>query len=107
MQPNLFDASPVPYQRGSHTSFKSAVVLANKGRGEKIQLLLSAYVAARGRGLNDSEAHEITGFLRSSICSLRKALAEVGLIAKDGERVGAYGISQTVWVVTEKGRKAS
>jgi hypothetical protein len=106
MQPDLFDATPVPYQRTSHTSHKAAVALARKGRGPKMQRLLRAYVAAGARGLNDSEAHGVTNLLRSSLCSLRKALAEPGLIAKAGERMGAYGMQQTIWVATEAGRAA-
>jgi hypothetical protein len=105
-QPLDFEAAAIPFQAGSHTSFKAARWLDAKGdRPLKVQRLMNAYREAGEGGLNDSEASAVTTLPRSSICSLRACLANCGLVERAGERVGAYGIRQTVHRITQAGAK--
>lgn len=99
-QPLDFEADAIPFQAGSHTSFKAARWLDAKGdRHLKVRRLYEAYRTAGEAGLNDSDASAATNLPRSSICSLRANLAVCGLIEKAGQRIGSYGIAQSVWRV--------
>jgi hypothetical protein len=90
----------LPFARDSHTSFKAAVALRQDGtRGRKMQRLLEAYRKAGERGLIDSEAAEAARLPLSSVCSLRNAAADCGLLVKAGERMGRYRKANQVWVI--------
>jgi hypothetical protein len=97
-----FTQSGLPFARGSHTSHKAAVS-AGRTRGAKVAALMALYRAAGPPGLTDPEASRALSKACDcivpvqSICSLRNALVEDGIIGKAGERVGDFGKAVTVW----------
>ena len=89
----------LPFARDSHTSYKAAVALRRDGtRGVKLRRLLTAYREAGEDGLTDHEAAFLTGLPLQSICSLRNAAVDCGLVRKAGERVGHFGKANQVWI---------
>jgi hypothetical protein len=92
----------VPFTPGSHTSYKAAVSVS-KTRGVKIAHLMGLYRQAGLVGLTDPEARRQlseavgAGVPVSSICSLRGALMDQGLVGKAGERMGDFGKRVQVW----------
>jgi hypothetical protein len=92
----------LPFQSGSQSSYRGAQHAARR-RGEKLMLLLGAYVTAGSNGLTGHEAVARTGLPMQSICSLRAALKDANEIRPCGQRMGAYGVPVDVHVVTEAG----
>ncbi len=98
-----FTDQRLPFARGSHTSHKAAVS-AGRNRGAKLAALMALYREYGSAGLTDTEASR--GMSKTcgcivpiqSICSLRNALMEDGIVGKGGERVGDFGKAVTVWL---------
>ena len=89
----------IPFAKGSHTSHKAAVAIRRSGtRTEKQRRLLQAFRDAGERGLTIQEAAIVTGLPVQSVCSLRHAAEDCGLLVKSGERIGTFGKSNQVWV---------
>lgn len=71
----------LPFAAGSHTSYLAAVAERVRRR-EKTARYLRALEAAGTDGLTDWEAHVATGLQVSSICSIRNACIDCGLVVK-------------------------
>lgn len=95
----------LPFATGSHSSYRGAQHAAVR-RGQKLMHLLRAYLRAGERGLTGHEAVAATGLPMSSLCSLRCALRDAGELRREGERMGLYGVSVDVDVITAAGRVA-
>jgi hypothetical protein len=88
----------IPFARGSHTSYKAARALNREGtRGKKLRRLIEAYRVAGEAGFTNLEASDVTSLPLQSVCSLRAAAADCGLLEKAGERVGRFGKSNQAW----------
>ncbi len=93
----------IPFARRSHTSHKAAVSLDGQHRTAKLAHLMALYRKAGSYGMTDPEArvalshHLGVTVPISSICSLRNAIVEHGLVAKAGERMGDFGKMVQVW----------
>jgi hypothetical protein len=94
-------------QSGSQTSARAAESLTGtKPYGAKLATLMRAYLRRAEQGFTDSEAHEATGITRQGICSLRATGKARGWIEKTADtRTGSYGHAQSVWRITERGRR--
>lgn len=109
-QPTLWDA-PQPPPRPPRTFARGRTLQAVEcGRraaqaitGRRAALrdrYLAALEAAEPHGLTDHEAASRLGVPVSSICSTRGALmpkAGPHLVCSDGDRLGPYGLANTVW----------
>lgn len=73
----------LPFAAGSHTSHLAAVAERAR-RKEKTARYLRALEAAGTEGLTDWEAHVTTGLQVSSICSIRNACIDCGLVVRCG-----------------------
>jgi hypothetical protein len=93
----------LPFRDGSQASYRGAVHAARR-RGEKMRRLLRAYDDAGALGLTDAEAAIAAHLPVQSVCSLRNAAKDCGLVEKHGERPGAWGVHVTVWRLTTAGR---
>lgn len=71
----------LPFARGSHTSYVAALAEAPRRRA-KTHAYLRALEAAGANGLTDWGAHVGTGLQVSSICSIRNACIDCGLVVK-------------------------
>lgn len=92
----------IPFRAGSQASYRGAEHAARK-RGAKQRRLLEAYFTAGARGLTDAEAATAAGLPVQSVCSLRNAVKDCGLLEKSGARMGAWGVEVTVWTLTAAG----
>jgi hypothetical protein len=105
-QENLF-SQPVsqPFAKGSHTSWKAARAVRREERGAKTLRYLT--LLDSHENLTDPEVHKITGWPRSSICSIRHALEHALLVTKTGqERNSPYGLACAAYRLTDAGRAA-
>jgi hypothetical protein len=87
----------IPFARGSHTSHKAAVRVGPK-RGAVTQKYLDLLREAGTRGLIDAEAAGLLNRPVSSVCSIRNGCSNAGLIRRAGERMGPWGVAQTIWL---------
>ena len=76
----------LPFAKRSQTSYRAAVAEAAR-RAEKTRRYLQALVAAGARGLTDVEtigavADAIAGLQVSSVCSIRNAAMDCGLVIR-------------------------
>lgn len=106
-QPDLFTV-PVtqPYQRRSHTSFKSAARVDPIARGQKTREYLRL-LATHGT-LTDPEVCALTSWPRSSVCSIRYAVEHALLVEKSGEeRPSPWGRECAAYRLTRDGEKVA
>lgn len=73
-----------PFAKGSHTSWKAARAVNQIDRASKTRKYLDL-LAAHGN-LTDPEVVALTGWPRSSICSIRFAVEHALLVEKAGEQ---------------------
>lgn len=71
----------LPFAKRSQTSYRAAVAEAAR-RAEKTRRYLQALVTAGARGLTDVEASQMTGLQVSSVCSIRNAAMDCGLVVR-------------------------
>lgn len=109
-QPTLWDA-PAPPGRPPRTFVRGATLQARDCGERAAQAIqsrraalqdryLAALEAAEPHGLTDHEAASRLQVPISSICSTRGALmpkAGPHLVISDGDRLGPYGLANTVW----------
>lgn len=76
-----FTQAGLPFAPGSHTSHAAAAAERVRRR-EKTARYLRALETAGVEGLTDWEAHVATGLQVSSICSIRNACIDCGLVVK-------------------------
>jgi hypothetical protein len=77
-----------------HNSYKAAVA-AQAGRGAKTRRYLD-WLREVGDA-TDHGAAECLGWPLSSVCSIRNALVDDGLVVAVGSQMGRYNRSVTVW----------
>jgi len=92
----------LPFRTGSHSSYRGALHAGSR-RGEKVRCVFAAYAEAGEPGLLDEEVASRCGLPRSSVCSLRGALMDAGLVARVGERLGSYGVVVNAYGLTAAG----
>jgi hypothetical protein len=99
-QPQTF-----PFARRSHTSWKSAKAVEPSARADKTRRYLR--LLAEHGDLTDPEVVALTGWPRSSVCSIRFAVEQALLVTRTGqERPSPYGRMCGAYRLTEAGRAA-
>lgn len=96
-----FTQDGLPFARGSHTSYKSAVQ-SGATRDTAKRRYLEALEAAGEQGLTDHEASDEIGRPLSSICAIRNLVAAQGYVGRAGERIGKYDRACTVWIYVRR-----
>lgn len=99
------DGRRFPFAIGSHTSFKAACAVDRIDRASKTWRYLD--LLAEHGTLTDPEVSALTGWPRSSICSIRFAVENAQLVAKSGEqRRSQYGRACEAYRLTDAGKAA-
>jgi len=106
MQPDLFThGARFPYAHRSHSSWKAAQRVNVSDRATKTRRYL-ALLAEHGT-LTDPEVVALTGWARSSICSIRFHVEQALLVEKSGEeRPSPYKRDCAAYRLTAAGRAA-
>jgi hypothetical protein len=101
-----FDQAPAfPFAPGSHTSWKAARSIEPSARAEKTRRYLR--LLAEHGSLTDPEVTALTGWPRSSVCSIRFAVEQALLVTRTGEeRLSPYGRMCGAYRLTDAGKAA-
>lgn len=102
---DLIDRQTFPHAPGSHTSWKAARSVNLADRATKTRRYLSL-LAAHGT-LTDPEVVALTGWARSSLCSIRFHVEQALLVEKAGEqRKSQYGRACEAYKLSKVGMAA-
>lgn len=95
------------HRNASPTELKAALKVAPKSGTSRFRVLLAIVEKGRERGLIDWEVASLARIPLSSVTGRRNELMEGGFVENSGkEDRGPYGADCTLWIATERGRRA-